>query len=309
MKEFDAVVIGGGPAGLTAALYLLRSGVTVALCEKLSPGGQVLMTEAIENYPGYPKGIKGYELADLFAAHLDAYTPERFSDEVREMKPDPEGGYQLRIGTEWIKGRTVVLCSGSRYRRLGVPGEDAYLGKGVSFCALCDGNFFRDQTVAVIGGGNSALEESLYLSRLVKKIYLIHRRDEFRGCKCYLDKCMVNPKIEPVLSTVVHEIKGGTAGVSSLLLEDLKTHEKRELVVDGVFVFIGFEPVGDFLPKELERDPGGFLVTDCEMRTNLPGVFAAGDIRSKNCRQVITAAGDGATAATAAYAYLEKLHG
>ena len=188
--------------------------------------------------------------------HLDAYTPERFSDEVREMKTDPEGGYQLLIGGEWIKGRTVVLCSGSRYRRLGVPGEDAYLGKGVSFCALCDGNFFRDQTVAVIGGGNSALEESLYLSRLVKKIYLIHRRDEFRGCKCYLDKCMVNPKIEPVLSTVVHEIQGGTAGVSSLLLEDLKTHARRELPVDGVFVFIGFEPVGDFLPKELEARPG-----------------------------------------------------
>lgn len=309
MKEFDAVVIGGGPAGLTAALYLLRAGVKTALCEKLSPGGQVLMTEAIENYPGHPKGIKGYELADLFAAHLDGYAPERLNDEVRDMVQEPDGGWRLTIGQEPVKARTVLICSGARYRKLGVPGEDKYLGRGVSYCALCDGNFFRDQNVAVIGGGNSALEESLYLSRIVKSIYLIHRRDEFRGHKCYQSKCLANAKIKPVLSTAVREIKGGTAGVSALDLENLKTGEKWELPVDGVFLFVGFEPVGDFLPRELERDAGGFLVTDCEMRTNLPGVFAAGDIRSKNCRQVITAAGDGATAATAAYAYLEHLHG
>ncbi len=308
MKIFDAVVIGGGPAGMTAALYLLRAGVKVALCEKLSPGGQVLMTEVIDNYPGHPKGIKGYELADLFAAHLDNYQPERFNDEVREITPGPDGEYELLVGAERIKAKAVVICTGARYRRLGIPGEEKFLGKGVSFCALCDGNFFRDQTVAVIGGGNSALEESLYLARLVKKIYLIHRRDEFRGCKCYLDKCLINPKIQPVLSTVVNEIQGGTAGVTGLLLKDLKTGETRELPVDGVFVFVGFEPVGDFFPEGLERDKAGFVMTDGEMKTNLPGIFAAGDIRSKACRQVITAAGDGATAATAAYAYLEHLH-
>lgn len=308
MKSYDAVVIGGGPAGLTAALYLLRAGVNMALCEKLSPGGQVLMTETIDNYPGHPKGIKGYELADLFAAHLDGYSPDRYADEIRSVTRQEDGRFLLEIGGETIQSRAVLACSGARYRRMGVPGEEKFIGRGVSYCALCDGNFFRDQTVAVVGGGNSALEESLYLARLVKKLYLIHRRDEFRGHRCYQDKCLAHPKIQPVLSTVVREIVGET-GVQGLMVENLKTKEVQRLDVDGVFVFVGFEPVGDFLPQGLERDPSGFVLTDCEMRTNVPGFFAAGDIRSKACRQVVTAAGDGATAATSAYAYLEHLHG
>jgi thioredoxin reductase (NADPH) len=184
-----------------------------------------------------------------------------------------------------------------------------YSGRGVSYCALCDGNFFKGKTVAVIGGGNSALEESLYLARLVDKLYLIHRRDDFRGCKCYQNKCETNPKIKILRSTVVDEIKGDPfKGVTGVALSNVKTGEKSELPVDGVFVFVGFEPVASFVPEGLERDKGGFVITDCEMRTNLPGFFAAGDVRSKNCRQVATAVGDGATAATAAYAYLESLH-
>ncbi len=308
MNTYDAVVIGGGPAGLTAALYLVRSGVRVALVEKLSPGGQVLMTEEIENYPGFPKAVKGYELVDKFVEHLAAYELPRHSDEVRSITRRDDG-YDIVVGEETLFAKAVVLCTGARYKRVGTPGEDLYTGRGVSYCALCDGNFFRGKTVAVIGGGNSALEESLYLARLVDKLHLIHRRDEFRGCKCYQDKCETNPKISIIRSTVVDEIKGDPfKGVTSVALTNVKTGAKSELPVDGVFVFVGFEPVAGFVPADLERDKAGFVITDCEMRTNLPGIFAAGDVRSKNCRQVATAVGDGATAATAAYAYLEHLN-
>lgn len=308
MKKYDAVVIGGGPAGLTAVLYLVRSGVSTLLIEKLSPGGQVLMTEEIENYPGFPKAVKGYELVDKFVEHVSNYEFDRISDEVRTIRPE-DGVYRIEVGEETVEAKAVVLCSGSRYKRVGTPGEDMYLGKGVSYCALCDGNFYRGKTVAVIGGGNSALEESLYLARIVDKLHLIHRRDEFRGCKCYQDKCEINPKMQIHRSTVVDEIAGDPfKGVTSLKLTNVKTGEKSDLPVDGVFVFVGFEPVASFVPQGLERDKAGFVITDTEMRTNLPGFFAAGDVRSKNCRQVATAVGDGATAATAAYAYLETLH-
>lgn len=289
---------------MTAALYLLRAGAKVAVVEKLSPGGQVLMTEEIENYPGFPKGIKGFELADLMAAHVDTYPHEKIGDEVREIRIG-EKRHQLLVGEEWIETKTLILCTGARYRKLGVPGEAAFIGRGVSYCALCDGNFFRDRVVAVVGGGNSALEEALYLSRLVKKLYLIHRRDEFRGVKCYQDKCFTHPKMEVLRSSVIREIRGDSE-VRSVLVENLKSGEAREIPVDGVFVFVGFEPVIEYLPAGVARDKGG-VITDLEMRTNVPGIFAAGDIRSKNCRQVATAVGDGATAATAALAYLEQL--
>lgn len=308
MNTYDAVVIGGGPAGLTAALYLVRAGVSVALVEKLSPGGQVLMTEEIENYPGFPKAVKGYELVDKFVEHLAAYELPRHSDEVRSISSVADG-YEILVGDETLRAKAVVLCTGARYKRVGTPGEDLYTGRGVSYCALCDGNFFRGKTVAVIGGGNSALEESLYLARLVDKLYLIHRRDEFRGAKCYQNKCETNPKVSILRSTVVEEIKGDPfKGVTSVALKNVKSGEKSELAVDGVFVFVGFEPVCSFVPEGLERDGAGFIITDCEMRTNMPGIFAAGDVRSKNCRQVATAVGDGATAATAAHSYLEELN-
>lgn len=308
MKTYDAAVIGGGPAGITAALYLVRAGVRTVLVEKLSPGGQVLMTEDIENYPGFPKAIKGYELVDKFVEHLAAYDLDRMGDEVREMTP-VAGGYRILVGDEPIEAKTVILCSGARYKRVGTPGEEKYTGRGVSYCALCDGNFFKGKTVAVIGGGNSALEESLYLARLVDTLYLIHRRDEFRGNKCYQDKCFTHPKMHILRSTIVDEITGDPfKGVTGVKLTNVKTGEKSDLPVDGVFVFVGFEPTAAFVPEALKRDKNGFVITDCEMQTNLPGFFAAGDVRSKNCRQVATAVGDGATAATAAYAYLEHLH-
>ncbi len=304
MKVYDSVVIGGGPAGITAALYLLRSGVTVALVEKLSPGGQVLMTETIENYPGFPKGVKGYALADIFAAHLEEFQLDRYNDAVAEMVPEA-GKHRLRIGDDWIEARTVIICSGAQYRKLGHPREKELTGRGVSYCALCDGNFFRDQVVAVVGGGNSALEESLYLTKLVKKLYVVHRRHQFRGNKIYDDKVRAHPKIELVLGHVVTELLGGDQ-LTGITVENCDDGSRRDIELDGLFVFIGFMPLGGFFPAALNLDKDGFIITDTEMLTNLPGVFAAGDVRSKLCRQVTTAVGDGATAANSAFLYLEQ---
>lgn len=303
MKSYDAVVIGGGPAGMTAALYLLRAGVNTVMIEKLSPGGQVLMTSEIENYPGFPGGLQGWELADKFAAHLDEHPLERISDEVRDIEFGTTF-HTITVGDEQIQARTIILATGSRYRKLDIPGEERLLGRGVSYCALCDGNFFRDRDVAVIGGGNSALEEALYLARLVNKVYLIHRRDAFRGLVCYQDKCFRHEKIEVIRNTVVEEIQGAE-DVETLALRNVETDATSQLKVDGAFIFVGFEPIMDYVPDSVEKDANG-IITDVEMRTNIPGVFAAGDIRSKLCRQVASAVGDGATAANVAFTYLEQ---
>jgi thioredoxin reductase (NADPH) len=306
MTSYDALVIGGGPAGMTAALYLLRAGAKMGWVEKLAPGGQVLMTEWIDNYPGFPKGVRGYELADLLTAHLEGFTFDRYSEEVQVIKPVP-GRNMVRIGEQWVLAKTVIICSGAKHRTLDIPGEARLAGKGVSYCAICDGQFFRDQVVAAVGGGDSALEETLYLSKIVRKVYLIHRRDKFRGAKIYQDKIAAEPKIEVILNSIVTEIVGDSE-VKGVRLKDLVQGTESSLDVSGVFVWVGIKPQVDFLPQELTRDPVGFIITDTEMRTNLPGIFAAGDVRSKLCRQVTTAVGDGATAAYAAGLFLEQLH-
>lgn len=310
MKMYDAVVVGAGPAGITAALYLGRSGCSVLLFEQLTPGGQILLTEALENYPGYPAGIKGYELADLFAAHIqDAPNVERPRGEVSSITGSA-GDFKIVSdgGQQEHHARTVLVCTGSKHRHLGLEDEDRLIGRGVSYCALCDGNFYRGRTVAVVGGGNSALEETLYLSKLVGKVHLIHRRDEFRGHKIYLDRLQaLGDKVEIHRNCVINKLNGQDQ-LESLDVHNLKTDEDKAIPVEGLFIYVGFAPETSFLPAEVARDGNGFLVTDTEMRTNIPGIFAAGDIRSKMCRQVITAAGDGATAAQCAFVFLEQLH-
>ena len=294
---------------MTAALYFLRSDISVAFVEKLSHGGQMLLTERIDNYPAFPGGAYGYEIADRMMEQIKEYTNNSYRllrDEVRTIEPS-EGAHRIQVGGEWIEAKTVIICSGARYKHLDLPGEERLTGRGVSYCALCDGNFFRDQTVAVIGGGNSALEESLYLARLVDKLYLVHRREDFRGAKCYQDKCFMHPKIKTLRSTVVTEIVGQDK-VEGVRLKSVSNGDESVLEVDGVFIFIGFEPVHGFLPPQMELDGQGFIVTDNLMRTNLPGIYAAGDVRTKLTRQVATAVGDGATAASAALSYLEDLN-
>lgn len=306
MKRYDAIVVGGGPAGITAALYLCRSGLNVALVEMLAPGGQILKTESIENYPGFPKGIKGWEMADVFSAHLEGLALDRYTDAVSRLECGDKI-HTLTVGKELLEARAVIVCTGANPRQLGLADEVRLTGRGVSYCALCDGNFFRDQVVAVVGGGNAALEEALYLSRIVKKLYLIHRRDAFRAAKVYQDKIRsASQNISVLLDTVVTGLVGQDA-LEGLILNNVKTNEESRLTVDGLFIFVGYTPQNEFLPPSLALDEQGFLVTDNEMRTNIPGIFAAGDIRSKLCRQVTTAVGDGATAANAAFTYLEQL--
>jgi len=313
MKKFDAIVLGAGPAGLCAALYLARAGFKTAIVEKNSPGGQVLGTAEVDNYLGFPKGVKGFELADLFSAHIDEYPVERIRGDVTSMENKLEGKLPMHILHLAEKGEdltapTIIIATGSQHRPLGIKEEEIYRGKGVSYCALCDGNFYRNLDVAVVGGGNAALEEALYLSRIVKKVYIIHRREGFRGDKIYLDKINNSPdKIELVTSSVVESLHG-SPNLETVRVQHVETGEKRDLAVEGIFVYVGNLPNGAFLPKELAKNEQGFLVTDLEMRTKVAGIYAAGDIRAKACRQVCSAVGDGATAATAAINYLEQMN-
>lgn len=309
MKFYDAAVIGKGPAGITAALYLARSGCSVLLFEHMTAGGQVLATEGLENYPGFPHGIKGYELADLFAEHLEGYEIEKPFGEVSSITGEA-GHFTIRVeaNTETFQARTIIVCTGAVHRQLGVARENELIGKGVSYCAICDGGFYRDKEVAVVGGGNAALEESLYLARLVKKVHIIHRRNEFRGAKVYQDKLLAMPdKVELHMDSVVENLIGKDY-LESITIKNVLTGEQSILPVEGIFVYVGFMPRTGFLPDEISKDGQGFLITDTEMRTNIHGIFAAGDIRSKLCRQVITACGDGATAAQAAFVLLEQMH-
>lgn len=303
-KQYDAVVIGGGPAGVTAMLYLLRGGAKTLLIEKFAPGGQLLLTEHLENYPGFAEPIKGYELAENISKQIERYPHDKLYAEVKEIVPAP-GANRLLVGDEWIESRVIIIASGTKHRNLGVPGEEKFIGKGVSFCALCDGNFYRDETIGVVGGGNSALEEALYLSKIASKIHLIHRRDKFRADEIYINKVLEEPKIILETNSVVTKLHGNDL-LEGVTVENTVSGEERILPLTGLFAFTGFSPVSGFFPVDLKLDEHGFIVTDCEMNTNLPGIFAAGDIRSKLCRQVITAAGDGATAAHSARLYLES---
>ncbi|MDR3319535.1 MAG: FAD-dependent oxidoreductase [Desulfovibrio sp.] len=305
MKTYDAIVAGCGPAGITAAMYLARSACSVLMCEQLTHGGQILMTDTLENYPGYPQGIKGYELADLFIAHLDDLSIERATGIVDSIT-GTAGQFVVQCGDQTYACKTVLVCTGASHRTLGLDRENALLGHGVSYCALCDGNFFRGQMVAVVGGGNSALEGALYLSKIVGQVYLIHRREYFRGTKIFFDRLNESRNVTVLADTVVTKLHGDS-NLSGLTLRNVHSGEEQHLPVDGLFIYVGFEPKTDFLPADLALDSQGFILTDTEMRINIPGIFAAGDIRSKFCRQVITAAGDGATAAQAAFLFLEQL--
>ena len=304
-KVYDSIVVGGGPAGLTAALYLVRSGLSVAMIEKLTPGGQILQTAEVENYPGFASALKGYELADAMTAQLAAYDYDSYSDEVLTMEFTGKE-HVLTLRENKLRALTVIICSGSQYRRLGLPDEERLIGHGISFCALCDGNFFKGRDVAVVGGGNSALDEALYLAGIVNKIHLIHRREEFRADQCIVNKVLKTNNIVLELNSVVTALNGEDA-LTGITVKDVHSGEERNLAVDCLFVFIGFDPQAAFLSADIKKDAMGFIITDNDMRTNIPGLFAAGDIRAKICRQIATAVGDGATAACAARYYIQEL--
>lgn len=294
----DCVVVGAGPAGFTAGLYAVRSGLNTVVYEKGAPGGQVLGTDAIENYPGFPGGINGAELMGRFEQHARGLGVSIENEEVQAVRPE-NGTFVLRTGKGEVRAKTVILATGAGSRPLGVDGEERLRGRGVSLCAVCDGFFFLNQEVAVVGGGDAAVEEANYLTRFCSKVYLIHRRDELRAAKSLQPRVLDNPKVEVLWNTIVTAIRGEEA-VEELALENTKTGAPGVLKVNGVFMFIGLVPHSDLYRGLVDMDARGFVKTDAEMRTSAPGLFAAGDVRVTPLRQVATAVADGAVAAIAA---------
>lgn len=302
--EYDVIIIGAGPAGLGAAIYSGRAGLSTLVVEKNIEGGQILLTDVMENYPGYGL-INSNELAQRFKEHADMFGTEFDYGEVTKVDLDGEQKLVYLDNGKTYKSKVIIIATGASPRRLGVPGEDKFISKGVSYCAVCDGAFFANKNVAVVGGGDSAVDEALYLSRIAAKVTIIHRRDKLRAVKSLQEKAFKNPKIDFIWDTVVKEIKG-TDKVESLVLQNVKTGEIKELPFDGVFIFIGLDPNSGIFKDVVEVDENGFIKTNEDMETNVEGIFAAGDVRTKSVRQVITAVADGAIAATiAARKYFE----
>ena len=301
---YDVLIIGAGPAGLTAGIYSARGGLKTAIVEMAMPGGQAAITEKIENYPGFPEGIGGFELMNLFQQQAQAFAVELIYEEVQELKL--EGTVkQIITNDRTLESRTVIIAAGSKPRSLAVLGEDVFRGRGVSYCATCDGAFFRDKKVIVVGGGDAALEEGTYLTKFAEEVIIIHRRTGFRASQIAVDRAKNNPKIRFELSAVVDEILG-LEHVEGVKIRNVLNGETKELAADGVFVYVGTEPNAQFLQGVLNVDERGYIRTDAQLRTNIPGVFAAGDIRTTPLRQVATAVGDGALAAVEVERYLSE---
>jgi thioredoxin reductase (NADPH) len=305
MSDYDLVIIGAGPAGLTAGLYAARARMKVLLLEKAVPGGQIIITDWIENYPGFPEGISGYELCNKLTEQAKTFDLPIESNEVVSM--DLSGAVKkLTLSDRTITAHSIILCPGASPRRLGVPGEDKFYGKGVSFCGTCDAPFYKDKVVAAVGGGDTAVQEAVYLTRFVEKVYLIHRRDEFRAAKILQERLFRNDKIEVVWDSRVTAIEG-FFNLEKVAVENVKTGEKKDLAVDGCFVWVGITPNTEFLGDALETDDMGFIIANEEMETSIPGVFVAGDARRTPLRQIVTATSDGAVAAYSAEHYLTDL--
>ncbi|MBR5309487.1 MAG: thioredoxin-disulfide reductase [Clostridia bacterium] len=294
LKIYDVIIIGGGPAGYSAALYASRAGYEAVVVERLSAGGQMALTGDIDNYPGFEDGIDGFTLgmkmqqsAERFGA-VTKYAEIRSVDFSGEVK-------RLYTQKEELLARNVIIASGANPRELGVDGEADYIGRGVHYCAHCDGRFYKDKTVAVIGGGNSAAADALYLSKLVKKVYLVHRRDTLRAEKIYADKLFEAENVEFLWDNKVESLEAGER-VNAINLVNLKNGEKRNLPIDGVFVSIGRRPATEFLGGALSLDGNGYIIAGEDTKTNIDGVFAVGDVRTKELRQVVTAVADGAVA-------------
>lgn len=311
-SQYDIIIIGGGPAGLTAGLYTSRSGLKTLLLEKVAPGGQAALAWTIENYPGFPEGINGPELTERIEKQAEKYGLEIKSGEVVKVSLSSEderskGELEKVIKTEKEEYKTVALivATGTRPRKLGVPGEERLIGKGVSYCATCDGPLFKNQNAVVVGGGDAAIEEALFLCRFAEKTTLIHRREELRATKIMQDRAVSNPKLEFIWKSAVTEILGETE-VEGVKVRNLETGKDLTLETKGVFVYIGTVPNTEFLKGILEMDEKGFIITDENMGTSVSGIYACGDVRKKLLRQVVTACGEGATAGFVAGKYVQK---
>ncbi len=308
--EHEVVIIGAGPAGMCAGMYAGRAMLNAVILERGFPGGELLNTELIEDYPGF-EHILGSELAQKFSDHAVKFGAQiRTGVTVTTLRKRADGKFEtIADNGDTYVSPTAIITAGGTPVKLGVPGEIEYAGKGVSYCAICDGAFFRNQTIAVVGGGDAAAEESDFLTRYADKVYLIHRRNELRASKILQRRVFENPKIEPIWDTVVERVEGNGQGlVDRLHLKDVRTDQKRELAATGMFVFVGFRPNTGIIEGHVEHDAMGYLTTDANMQTSIPGLFAAGDVRAQLTRQVTTAVGDATTAAIAAEKYLKALH-
>jgi thioredoxin reductase (NADPH) len=304
--ELDVVIVGGGPAGLCAAMYAGRGMLRSVLIEKGLPGGELLNTEKIEDYPGFVS-ILGRDLAEKMTEHAQAFGAEIVQDNVEGIHRQEDGTFRVETSSGSVyHAPTVLLTAGGTPTKLGIPGEAEYAGRGVSYCAVCDGAFFRNQTIAVVGGGDAAVEEAAYLTRYAEKVYLIHRRDSLRASRLLQDRLFADPKIEMIWNTEVTEITGDPAGVKELSLRNTVDGTASTLSVTGVFIFIGFRPNSDLIKEHFDHDPAGYVITDDRMMTSIPGLFAAGDLRVQLTRQITTAVGDATTAAIAVEKYLTE---
>ena len=301
-KVYDMLIVGGGPAGYTAALYGARAGLDVAVLERLSPGGQMALTHQIQNYPGFPEGIDGFELAQKMLEHAKAFGAKTINGQVNSVELDGKIK-ALHTSAGIFYGATVVLATGADPRTLGLPEEQALVGKGVAYCAACDGMFYRGKTVVVVGGGNSAAAEALLLSRVAKKVILVHRRDALRATKVYHKALQDADNVQIRWNSQVAKILHGDR-VTGVVLQDLVTGQQTQLDCDGVFVSIGRQPVTSLVKGVLTLDENGYVAAGEDTRTNIPGVFAIGDVRAKHLRQIVTAVADGAVAAHMAQEYL-----
>jgi thioredoxin reductase (NADPH) len=303
--QYQLIIVGGGPAGLTAGLYAARGRLKVLLIEKGATGGQVLVTDWVDNYPGFAEGVSGFDLMDKMTAHADRFGLEKRFATITGLDLAGEVKCVTLENGEVLTAKAVILCTGAKPRRLDIPGEYEFSGRGVSYCATCDGPFYRNQEIAVVGGGNTAIQEALHLTKFATKVTVIHRRGELRATKILQEKAFCNQKIDFLWNTRVLAIRGSkTAGVEELLLQH-HNGDESVLKVTGLFILIGVVPNNEILPlNQLQTDEAGFLVTDAEMATSVPGVFAAGDIRSKRSRQIVNAAGEGAVAELSAEHYL-----
>ncbi len=296
---YDLIIVGGGPGGLTAGVYAMRAALKTVLIEKGLPGGQINLTESVENYPGFEE-ISGFDLSQKFLQHAKSYGLEMIQQEVAAVEPGLEF-HSVRLGDgRHLHTHAVILATGGSPRKLQVPGESEYYGRGVSYCATCDGFFFRGKDVIVVGGGDTALEEALYLAKIAGRVYLAHRRDAFRASRILQQRVLAEGKIEILWNTVVTEVKANDKGVTAVALRDTRAGASMEIAVDGVFIFIGFSPNNQLVPAGIKMDHDGYVEADEKCETNIPGIFVIGDLRQKYAKQIVLAAADGCTAAMAA---------
>jgi len=301
--DYDLVIIGAGPAGLTAGIYAARARMNVLLLEKTVPGGQILVTDWIENYPGFPEGISGFDLAEKMKTQAQAMGLKIETAEVHSLNLSKELK-EIVLKDRSITAKSLIIASGASPKNLGI-GEDKFMGKGVSFCATCDAPFFKDKTVVAIGGGDTAVQEAIFLTKFAKKVYLIHRRDELRAAKILQERAFKNNKLEIIWDSVATGLDG-FFGLESVKVKNVKTHEEKPLKADGCFIWVGILPNTSFLNDTVETDEFGFILTDKKMQTSVPGVYAVGDVRDTPLRQISTAVGDAAIAALSAEHFIEN---